>query len=71
MTLGTHVAFASVFYLGGILALHAPALQNRNRGWIGWPSGARWSCSSGSGPVRRRCRWVWGRNGSWKGYRGS
>lgn len=22
MTLGTHVAFASVFYLGGILALH-------------------------------------------------
>lgn len=27
MTLGTHVAFASVFYLGGVLALHYARAQ--------------------------------------------
>ena len=35
-------------------ACTTPALRNWGRGWIGWPSGARWWCSSGSGPARRR-----------------
>ncbi|MCK7577084.1 MAG: hypothetical protein MZV65_15470 [Chromatiales bacterium] len=35
-------------------ACTTPAPRNWGRGSISWPSGARWWCSSGSGPARRR-----------------
>jgi hypothetical protein len=51
-----------VLYRGGILPLHYGLARELEPCWIGSRFGARWWCSSGSGPARRR-RWGWGRSG--------
>ena len=57
MTLGTHLAFASVLYLGGA------TLFGCQPDWISWalaavasllPDVDRWWCSSGSSPAKRQ-----------------